>query len=143
VTKVQRPIIHGRDHEHGGADPIRIVWESVGGAGGGGGIMFDVAPQEGGFLEVTVTDGSLTLESKPPDGTDINLYAPETNVNLQGDGINIVSQGGGGIIIEVDDFGDLVLQINPSANLSIVGLPTVSPGGTGRVWNDGGFLRIT
>jgi hypothetical protein len=34
VTKVQRPIIHGRDHEHGGADPIRIVWESVGSCGG-------------------------------------------------------------------------------------------------------------
>jgi hypothetical protein len=30
--------MHRRDHEHGGADPVRIAYESVGGAGGGGGV---------------------------------------------------------------------------------------------------------
>ena len=33
MTKIQRPIVHGRDHERGGADPVRLVWESVGGPG--------------------------------------------------------------------------------------------------------------
>jgi hypothetical protein len=33
-----KPVIHHRDHEHGGADPVRVVWEDIGtGAGGGGG----------------------------------------------------------------------------------------------------------
>lgn len=32
-----RPVVHGRDHEHGGADPARILYESVGSGGGGGG----------------------------------------------------------------------------------------------------------
>jgi hypothetical protein len=30
-------MVHGRDHEHGGADPHRIHYESVGTSGGGGG----------------------------------------------------------------------------------------------------------
>jgi hypothetical protein len=32
-----RPIIHHRDHEHGGADPVRIQWEQTGESGGGSG----------------------------------------------------------------------------------------------------------
>jgi hypothetical protein len=32
-----RPIIHARDHEWGGADPAGIVYEDVGDSGGGGG----------------------------------------------------------------------------------------------------------
>lgn len=30
-------VMHGRDHEHGAADPIHIAWEDVGGGGSGGG----------------------------------------------------------------------------------------------------------
>jgi hypothetical protein len=30
-----KPVLHRRDHEHGGADPVRIVWESTGAGGGG------------------------------------------------------------------------------------------------------------
>jgi hypothetical protein len=33
VSRIAKPIIHGRDHEHGGADPTRIVYESVGTGG--------------------------------------------------------------------------------------------------------------
>lgn len=29
MTKVSKPIVHRRDHEHGGTDPIRISWESI------------------------------------------------------------------------------------------------------------------
>lgn len=31
MTKVSKPIIHRRDHEHGGTDPIRIAWDDIGG----------------------------------------------------------------------------------------------------------------
>jgi hypothetical protein len=34
-----RPIIHHRDHEHGGADPVRIQWEQTGETGGGTGSL--------------------------------------------------------------------------------------------------------
>jgi hypothetical protein len=33
-VKQQKPILHSRDHEHGGADPVRTVWEDVGGSAG-------------------------------------------------------------------------------------------------------------
>jgi len=32
-----KPVLHRRDHEHGGADTVRIVYESVGGGGAGSG----------------------------------------------------------------------------------------------------------
>jgi hypothetical protein len=35
VSKTPKPILHRRDHEHGGADPVRIQWEQTGDAGGG------------------------------------------------------------------------------------------------------------
>lgn len=35
MTAHPKPIIHARDHEWGGADQTGIVWETVGGAGGG------------------------------------------------------------------------------------------------------------
>lgn len=36
MTKVQRPILHGRDHERGGADPIQVAYEDVGTDAGAG-----------------------------------------------------------------------------------------------------------
>jgi hypothetical protein len=52
-----KPHVHGRDHEHGGADPTRIHYETVGGDGGttATGIFFDTDPQAGDFLVVTAT----------------------------------------------------------------------------------------
>jgi hypothetical protein len=38
------------------------------------------------------------------------------------------------------DANDLILT---SARLFMAGLPAVNPGGTNRVWNDGGTLKIT
>lgn len=35
--KQQKPILHNRDHEHGGTDVVRIAWEDVAGGGGGSG----------------------------------------------------------------------------------------------------------
>lgn len=37
--KQQKPILHYRDHEHGGADVVRIAWEGVEGGGGTGGTV--------------------------------------------------------------------------------------------------------
>jgi hypothetical protein len=37
VSRTPKPILHRRDHEHGGADTVGIHYESVGSGGGGGG----------------------------------------------------------------------------------------------------------
>lgn len=120
--------------------------------GGGSGIMFDTAPQEGGFLEATATTGSITFQTTGGFGADINLDSSE-NVNLQGQGINIISDGGGAIILQSTGAGDIVLttaagdninlQIGSGAVLKITGLPTSAPGVSNAVWNDSGTLKIT
>ena len=64
-----KPVIHGRDHEHGGADPAGVVYETVGGGGGDGGggatgLFMDTpgGEQEGGYLEVIADDtGGINL----------------------------------------------------------------------------------
>lgn len=33
-----KPVLHRRDHERGGADPIRLLWTDEPGGGGGGGV---------------------------------------------------------------------------------------------------------
>ena len=86
--KQQKPIIHGRDHEHGGADPIRVHWEDVGtsGGGAGGGIRFDTYPQAGGWLYLETTDSTGEPSAS---------------------GIEIQDKSGGGVLIVIDD-GDTV-----------------------------------
>lgn len=62
-----RPILHRRDHEHGGSDPVRILWESDG-TGAGGSIptipysvsgVLTVA--NGGLRWYALTDGTISL----------------------------------------------------------------------------------
>jgi hypothetical protein len=49
-----RPIIHHRDHEHGGADPVRIQWESTGESGGG-----SILTNGGTYTGTATTSGGL------------------------------------------------------------------------------------
>lgn len=83
-----RPIIHARDHEHGGSDVVRISWESVGdgGDGGGGGttgLFMDTpgAEQEGGYLEIRANDtgGINILATGSGNGWDAGQLTLECN----------------------------------------------------------------
>lgn len=71
MSKTPKPIIHSRDHEHGGADPVRIHYESVGTGGGGTGssgqgtYSLDPGSSLGGGLhlfEWTYTGGDALLD---------------------------------------------------------------------------------
>jgi len=53
---VAKPVIHHRDHEHGGADPVHVVWEDVGTSGGGTG--------GGGYATVQDEGTALPAETK-------------------------------------------------------------------------------
>jgi hypothetical protein len=71
VTKIPRPILHGRDHEHGGADPVGIVWENVSGT---------VAGVNDAVIDVTWTylGGIFGLDTTIPltlaDGTTVGWW---------------------------------------------------------------------
>jgi len=94
-----KPVLHRRDHEHGGADTVRIVYETVGdGGGGGGGIQFDT-DNEGGWLYVQVNDAT------EGDGA-VAGYA----LDLQDQSTS--SGGSGGIRLKT--FNGMVLEANES-----------------------------
>ena len=52
----------------------------------------------------------------------------------------IIQMGTGGAL---SISGDSILMNVSTGNLTFDGLPTSDPGGSGRVWNDGGTLKIT
>lgn len=190
-----RPLLHGRDHEHGGADPTRIVYEDVGDSGGGGGggvgIDFnksnttDAAGADADYLKIEVNGtgddgagdainltnagaagnivirqdggGDLIIEDNVAGTLEVALNAPgpmhlynngtgsSTLIEIKntGDGgIQVHDLGDGGVNI-TGAFGGVTITMNDSSYLRLVNLPTSNPGGTNRVWNSGGTLKIT
>jgi hypothetical protein len=63
-----KPVLHRRDHEHGGADPVRIVWESTGEAGTGAAIFANT----GGPFSVPTTP--LILDAPGGDTSQMHFY---------------------------------------------------------------------
>jgi hypothetical protein len=58
MTKRPKPTVHGRDHEHGGADVTLIHYEDVGADGGGGGL-----PPQGSYILTKTGAGSHGLST--------------------------------------------------------------------------------
>ena len=78
MTIDQKPILHGRDHSPGGADPIPDL----------GGIQFDTYPQAGQWLYIE-TDGSDTS----PSGFGMEFF------DTSGNGIDLAANAGGDIVL--------------------------------------------
>ena len=154
MPKRAKPHVHGRDHEHGGADTTMIHYEDVGdpgGGGGGGGIQFDTA-NVGGWLAVETTDTSDGL----PTGDGIRLDADlgDITINAAADDVNLVS----GDDIELSVGHDFNLLADRDANITaqrdvtistvaglilLLGLPTSDPAVAHALWNDAGVVRIS
>lgn len=100
MSLAQKPVIHGRDHSHGGADPVQIAWEDVGsGAGGsGGGIQFDT-DNVGGWLSVQTT-------GYDSGGYGVHFITSAAFV-VEAGGIELKTPDGGGqsFTVTADDFG--------------------------------------
>lgn len=143
-----RPVLHSRDHEHGGADTVRIVWESTGTGSTGNAVLFDVYPQDGGYLAFDTDGGGIFINNT--DTGDNNPVAIRNQddggilLNDEGDGvgINIQSAHSGPIIIQQTGSGDILIQIG-GGNLMLQGIPTSDPGVSGALWNDSGTLKIS
>jgi hypothetical protein len=147
-----RPILHGRDHEWGGADPARIAWESVGGAGSGGALLFNIN-NVGGWLSVEATGDSgagrgMLLEA---DTGDIQISADTTKVEILS-GTDITLFPGRDLIVSanrdvtVGGDRDVTIAANGGGlggNIILTNLPTTDPGITGALWNSAGTLRIS
>jgi hypothetical protein len=144
VSKTPKPIIHNRDHEHGGADTVRIVYESVGGAGGGGlAVLFDTFPQDADYLAFDTQSG-IAMANHDDSPVSLQQLGNEAlHIENAGSGqLNLESSGTGGIILECTSTGDLIIRVTGGL-LVFQGVPTSDPGVSGAIWNNGGVLNIS
>ena len=120
MSTQQKPILHGRDHSPGGADPIP----------GLGGIQFETYPQAGEWLYVETTGAGtspsgygMEFFDDGANGIDLASGSNRIDINAFGsDRIEMVCQ---------DDFtvnasGDMTLTISGALNASSSGDAVVS-----------------
>ena len=146
-----KPVLHRRDHEHGGADPVRIVWESTGEAGAGGGIQFEV-DNVGGWLSIETTGTESGLST----GQGIRLIVDVGKLSLNSPTGDTEILTGRDVLISPDR--DLIVTASRDTyvqadrdislravggNVIISGLPSSDPGVTGALWNDGGTVKVS
>jgi len=66
MTLAQKPVMHARDHEHGGADPVRFTVEDVGDdSGGGGGGAMDYGTPNAIFTGSSLSSGLCVWSPSP------------------------------------------------------------------------------
>lgn len=138
-----KPVLHRRDHEHGGADPVRIVWESTGTGATGNAVLFDTFPQDADYLAFDTQSG-IAMANHDDSPVSIQQLGDEAlHIENAGSGdLNVESSGAGNLILQCSASGDLLLVVG-SGNLIIQGLPTSDPGVSGALWDDGGTLKIS
>lgn len=168
-----KPVVHGKDHMVGGADPIPGL--------GGGGIQFNVTPQSGTFfdLRTTGTTGTggpgINLEANQlfnitSNSLDVSIWAgryanmfgtsdvaigSDSGVGITAPTINI---GGGMVVVDQSGATATIALVGDAVSLTsnvgdfrltllagfwVYGLPTSAPAGAHYLWNDGGTVKIT
>src|SRR5262245_19031627 len=117
-----KPVLHRRDHEHGGADPVRITWESDDSGGGGGG-----AAIASGFIITTSPVWSRSI----PTGTRTRLHWQIDSGDVPAD-FNDWWQALDGSYTEVDpDSTDIVyFQMKQRGLVTVSGFVNCPSGGT-------------
>lgn len=136
------------DGLHFNSNTGSIVLSSLGGISsfdvqvGNGGINIDSL---GGDVDFITQSGNMiikSLQSNNPLKGDMTIFA--------GKALDLESHSGD-ITIDADMFlqmysdSGIVINTNPGAGayLTIINLPGTNPGGSNRVWNNGGVLQIT
>jgi hypothetical protein len=95
--------------------------------------------------------GNLTIDGQLTIGTDGKLLYEDTQENqkVQLDKVGLLlqtgDQGVGGILRLQDPAATntYTFSVDSGGFLKLSSLPTSNPSGTGRLWNDGGYIRIT
>ena len=133
-----KPVIHGRDHAPGGADPIPFTL----------GIQYEVTPQTGAWLDIETVDvfGSF--------GVRIIANLGTFSINAVDEDVEIVA----GRNVEVTAAEDVELVADQDVNITgtrdvtlravdgsilLVNVPTTDPHILRAVWNDGGTLKLS
>lgn len=84
-----------------------------------------------------ITLGASAADIQLTAATDVSLFPTDDLTVVAGDAIN--ASAGGDIVLTAT--GNVI--VTAGSFLELPGLPTATPGGTDRVWNNGGVLNIT
>lgn len=109
---------------------------------GNGGINIDSL---GGDADFITHSGNMTikcLQSNSPNKGDMTIYAGKAmDISSHSGDISVLAD----MYLDLDAESGIILRTNNGAGayLQITNLPTTNPGGTNRVWRDGGILKIT
>lgn len=140
--------------------PITDVELGGGGAPGAGFGFFDVDVYgtDNSGIDLTTHDthnAGINIRARDTNNAGVNIEASEANnagVTIEAQGANNAgvsleasSANNAGVTITSRGSGGAGLQFTlaDGTQWSIAGLPTVNPGGTGRIWSNAGVLSIT
>jgi hypothetical protein len=88
--------------------------------------------------------GGLTLLANGSTKMLLQSIAGMDIEDTSGFGVFIAEFGAGGITLSDSGSGGIIFDMSGSSGfIEMVGLPIANPGGTNRVWNNGGVLNIT
>jgi hypothetical protein len=139
-----RPVLHGRDHAPGGADPTLLLWDDVGSSGGGGttGIQFATYPQAGTWLYASTTGsgGPNTNGIDFESSANLNLQSTGGTATLQSSGSIMVHSSGGAANLEgwgggATVFGNTTVFILSNSGSGVAGIQN-------RLLNHGASFEI-
>ncbi len=103
----------------------------------------------GNTITVTGTVGDLTLNIDASSGSKFTVNAGEIIMDAASSATIGSSSGGamnflgGSFDFDTSDLGRIIFDAGENNYIVMLNLPTSNPGGSGRVWNDGGILKIT
>ena len=121
-------------------------------------------PDGYGMQLIDTTGGGINLATPNGSGVNAETHGGEAgisteggdfSVDLQGGAVNFIGSGGGGPFqnwtfdTATGDFiintsgGTLAINVLIGGFITLKGLPTANPGGTDRLWNNGGVVNIT
>src|SRR5262245_52618084 len=132
---VERPILHGRDHEWGGSDPAGITIEDVGSGaiGGGGGIDFELL-NSGNWLFVETLDDAGSPDSMGLDfrdhssgGIQIQALSSSATFDLRCAGLTRIGSTGAPGLMLWAQAGPIASHLGNSPSAFQVWVPISSP----------------
>jgi hypothetical protein len=88
-----------------------------------------------GANSIALTSASGSVQATA--GTSMTLAAAGGDLLIQATG------SGKNATVTVNNGGSIQFVVSGGGYITMSGLPTVNPGGTGRIWNNGGVLNIT
>jgi hypothetical protein len=115
----------------------------VHGNGGGGVVLEADQANNPGVSLITRGASNSGLDFETHDMNNAGFNFTTNDSGNGGFAVNTLGASNGGIALTAGAAGGIALTLSGGGQLLMSGLPTANPGGSHRVWNNGGVLNIT